>query len=131
LPQRAGVAREVAALTASALRPPLFPTVTPTTDELAVRIEAPELCGRFSGRVVRGLNARAETPRGCACAWSAAAAIGVRSGGYFQPTLMPSGPADPRIDLGALRGGLVVEGAPRRGLRFCTAARVELDRRSA
>jgi len=29
---------------------------------LTVRIEAPDLCGRFSGRVIRGLDARAPTP---------------------------------------------------------------------
>src|SRR6267378_172590 len=40
-----GVARELAALTGSALRRPTFPAVAPTGDErLAVRIEAPELC---------------------------------------------------------------------------------------
>ena len=29
---------------------------------LPVRIAAPDLCGRFSGRIIRGLNARCETP---------------------------------------------------------------------
>ena len=30
---------------------------------LPVTIEAPDLCGRFSGRVVRGVDAEAKTPR--------------------------------------------------------------------
>ncbi|MGE5160986.1 MAG: phenylalanine--tRNA ligase subunit beta, partial [Betaproteobacteria bacterium] len=31
-------------------------------ERLPVRIEAPDLCGRFSGRVIRGVDARAPTP---------------------------------------------------------------------
>jgi phenylalanyl-tRNA synthetase beta chain len=27
-----------------------------------VRVEAPDLCGRFSGRVIRNVNAQAPTP---------------------------------------------------------------------
>lgn len=58
-----GVAREVAALNAIALAPESV-TETPTTieDRVAVSVEAPELCGRFAGRVVRGVNAKAQTP---------------------------------------------------------------------
>ena len=58
-----GVAREVSALTGAPIQLPTRPAVIPTlTDRLAVRIEAPDLCGRFSGRVIRGVNARAATP---------------------------------------------------------------------
>ena len=58
-----GVAREVAALTGCSLRLPNRPTVVATlNDRLPVRIEAPDLCGRFAGRVIRGVNARATTP---------------------------------------------------------------------
>lgn len=59
-----GVARELSALTGAPLKVPSFP-VHPTTlnDHLPVKIEAPDLCGRFSGRVVRGVNAKAKTPR--------------------------------------------------------------------
>ena len=31
-------------------------------DALPVKIEAPDLCGRFSGRIVRNVNTRAATP---------------------------------------------------------------------
>ncbi len=59
-----GVAREVAALTGVPLLPPLFRAVTPNYDEtLPVKVLAPDLCGRFSGRIIRGLNAKAETPQ--------------------------------------------------------------------
>jgi len=58
-----GVAREVAAITGAPLSLPSFAPVPATLDErLAVKVLAPELCGRFSGRVIRGLNARAATP---------------------------------------------------------------------
>lgn len=58
-----GVAREVAALTGAALTPLSFAPVAPThQDILPVKISAPDLCGRFSGRIIRGVNARAATP---------------------------------------------------------------------
>jgi phenylalanyl-tRNA synthetase beta chain len=58
-----GVAREVAALTGAALTLPAPRVVPVTTDEvLPAKVSAPDLCGRFTGRVIRGLNARAATP---------------------------------------------------------------------
>jgi phenylalanyl-tRNA synthetase beta chain len=58
-----GVAREVAALTDTPLKVPSFQTVEPTIqDKLPVKISAPDLCGRFAGRIIRGVNARAATP---------------------------------------------------------------------
>ena len=58
-----GVAREVAALTGAPLSVPTAKAVPVTLDEvLPVKVEAPDLCGRFGGRVIRGVNARAETP---------------------------------------------------------------------
>ena len=58
-----GVAREVAALTSAPLTTPSWPSVTPSVAErVPVRIEAADLCGRFSGRVVKGVNAKAATP---------------------------------------------------------------------
>lgn len=59
-----GVAREVSALTGAPLREPPDATVVPGCDErLAVQVQAPDLCGRFSGRVVRGVNPQARTPQ--------------------------------------------------------------------
>jgi phenylalanyl-tRNA synthetase beta chain len=58
-----GVAREVAALTGASLKAPTSSPVAVTTQEkLPVRVSAPDLCGRFSGRIIRGLNAKAATP---------------------------------------------------------------------
>ena len=58
-----GVAREVSALTGTQLKVPTYQTVAATIkDVLPVKVSAPDLCGRFSGRVIRGLNAKATTP---------------------------------------------------------------------
>lgn len=58
-----GVAREVAALTGSPLNTPAMPAVAVSIpDRLPVTVEAADLCGRFAGRVIRGVNARAATP---------------------------------------------------------------------
>ena len=58
-----GVAREVAALTGAPLNAPSFPSVAVNVqDKLAVKVSAPDLCGRFSGRIVRNVNPQAATP---------------------------------------------------------------------
>jgi phenylalanyl-tRNA synthetase beta chain len=58
-----GIAREVSALTGAPLKTPAIAAVPPTHDaRLPVRVEAPDLCGRFSGRIVRGVNTQARTP---------------------------------------------------------------------
>lgn len=58
-----GIAREVAALTGSPLVEPVFPAVPVSlNDRLPVSVQAPDLCGRFTGRIVRGVNTRANTP---------------------------------------------------------------------
>jgi len=59
-----GVAREVAALTGAPLRTPQMRQAPVTLDDtLPVTVQAPDLCGRFAGRVIRGVNARAATPQ--------------------------------------------------------------------
>ena len=58
-----GVAREVSALTGVPLKTPAFPPAPVTlVDKLPVEVQAPDLCGRFSGRIVRNVNTRAKTP---------------------------------------------------------------------
>lgn len=58
-----GVAREVAALTGAPLKAPSFPPVAvKSADKLPVKVSAPDLCGRFTGRIVRNVNTRAATP---------------------------------------------------------------------
>jgi phenylalanyl-tRNA synthetase beta chain len=59
-----GVARELSALTGAPLMQPDFPAVRPVHDDrLKVKVQAPDLCGRFSGRIVRNVNTRAKTPQ--------------------------------------------------------------------
>nr|WP_199064583.1 phenylalanine--tRNA ligase subunit beta [Chromobacterium sp. ASV5] len=58
-----GIAREVAALTGAALKPVAIEPVAPSIDDARpVKIEAREACGRYLGRVVKGVNAAAATP---------------------------------------------------------------------
>ncbi len=58
-----GIAREVAAITETPLQVPAFIAAPVSIDDrLPVKISAPELCGRFSGRVIRNVDARAASP---------------------------------------------------------------------
>jgi phenylalanyl-tRNA synthetase beta chain len=59
-----GVARELSALTGAPLKPPSFPAVAVShQDKLAVKVSAADLCGRFSGRIVKSVNFSAKTPQ--------------------------------------------------------------------
>jgi phenylalanyl-tRNA synthetase beta chain len=58
-----GIAREVSALTGAALKTPAFPSAAVTHGTcLAVTVIDKDLCGRFSGRIVRGVDPKAKTP---------------------------------------------------------------------
>ena len=58
-----GIAREVSAITGAALCNPTrnVPAVS-IDDQRKVTVESTELCGRFAGRVIRGVNPQAKTP---------------------------------------------------------------------
>jgi phenylalanyl-tRNA synthetase beta chain len=58
-----GMAREVSAITGTTLCAPKWtaPNVS-ITDKLKVTIENTDLCGRFAGRVIRGVNPQVKTP---------------------------------------------------------------------
>lgn len=59
-----GVARELSALTGAPLVEPKIEPVVPKTDQkLKVQVSAPDLCGRFSGRVIRNVDTKAKTPQ--------------------------------------------------------------------
>ena len=59
-----GVARELSALTGTPLKPLSFPqAAVAVQDKLPVKIEATDLCGRFSGRIVRNVNTQVKTPQ--------------------------------------------------------------------
>lgn len=58
-----GIAREVSAVTGAALTLPQKPAVSPViNDVLMIKVDAPTACPRYCGRIVRGVNARAQTP---------------------------------------------------------------------
>jgi phenylalanyl-tRNA synthetase beta chain len=59
-----GIARELSALTGAPLEQPTFEPMQPLHDaRLKVKVSASDLCGRFSGRIVRNVNTRARTPQ--------------------------------------------------------------------
>lgn len=59
-----GLAREVAAQFGSSLRlPDAVPSVAVHADTVSVQVQTPADCPRFCGRLVRGVNARTQTPR--------------------------------------------------------------------
>ena len=60
-----GMAREVSAITGAALCAPKWnaPAVS-IQDKRKVTVESKELCGRFAGRVIRGVNSQAKHPIG-------------------------------------------------------------------
>ena len=58
-----GVARELSALTGAPLKAPVFvPVPARHAATLPVKVSAPDLCGRFSGRVIRNVDPTARTP---------------------------------------------------------------------
>jgi phenylalanyl-tRNA synthetase beta chain len=59
-----GVARELSALTGAPLKAPDVKLIkVGNSDRLPVKISAPDLCGRFSGRIIRNLNSKASSPQ--------------------------------------------------------------------
>jgi phenylalanyl-tRNA synthetase beta chain len=105
-----GIAREVAALTGAPLKAPRIEPVAPRHDQrLAVEVQAPDLCGRFSGRVVRGVNTQARTPawmveRLARCGQRSVSAL-VDISNYV---MFESGQPSHIFDLDKIHGGLVV-----------------------
>ncbi len=58
-----GIAREVSALTGAPLMErPNFKINATINDQLKVHVHETSLCGRFAGRVMKGVNAKAKTP---------------------------------------------------------------------
>jgi len=125
-----GVAREVAALTGAPLKAPAFPPVLPKTDRtLPVRVDAPDLCGRFSGRVVLGVNPQAKTPswmveRLARCGQRSVSAL-VDISNYV---MFEFGRPSHIFDLDKIHGGLVVRwGRAGEQLKLLNGNTVELD----
>ncbi|TAG65829.1 MAG: phenylalanine--tRNA ligase subunit beta, partial [Burkholderiales bacterium] len=58
-----GVAREVHAITGASLAAaPAREVKVTLKDVLRAKVSAADLCGRFAGRIIRGVNAKADTP---------------------------------------------------------------------
>lgn len=125
-----GVAREVAALTgASLLKPSFTPSKTCSSDKLPVRIEAPDLCGRFSGRIIRGVDTRAKTPawmvdRLARCGQRSVTAL-VDISNYV---MFEHGRPSHIFDLDKIHGGLTVRwGRKGETLKLLNGNTIELD----
>ncbi|MGV8804876.1 MAG: phenylalanine--tRNA ligase subunit beta [Polaromonas sp.] len=125
-----GVAREVSALTGSPLLSPAFPAVpVGHADKLAVKISAPDLCGRFSGRIVRNVNTQAATPswmvdRLARCGQRSVTAL-VDISNYVMFEL---GRPSHIFDLEKIQGGLDVRwGKPGETLKLLNGNTVTLD----
>lgn len=59
-----GIARELSAITGAPLLKPSFPRLaTAISDILPVDVQAPDLCGRFSGRIIKAVNTAVKTPQ--------------------------------------------------------------------
>ncbi|MBN8487631.1 MAG: phenylalanine--tRNA ligase subunit beta [Burkholderiales bacterium] len=125
-----GIAREVSALTGAPLVTPEIAPVAPAIDAtLPVAVQASDLCGRFSGRVVRGVNPKAATP-----AWMVErlARCGQRSVSPLVDisnyVMFEYGRPSHIFDLDKIHGGLQVRWA-RAGesLKLLNGSTVELD----
>ena len=125
-----GVARELSALTGSPLLQPQYPTVPCTSDQvLPVQIAAPDLCGRFSGRVVRNVIPLAPTPgwmvdRLARCGQRSVSAL-VDISNYVMFEL---GRPTHIFDLDKIKGGLQVRwGRKGETLKLLNGQTVEVD----
>ncbi|MES2229227.1 MAG: phenylalanine--tRNA ligase subunit beta [Pseudomonadota bacterium] len=125
-----GIARELAALTGAPLRRPTFPAVTPSFgDKLPVSIEAPDLCGRFSGRIVRNVNPKAPTPawmvdRLARCGQRSVTAL-VDISNYV---MFEYGQPSHIFDLDKIHGGLVVRwGRAGEALKLLNGTTIAVD----
>jgi len=125
-----GIAREVAALTGAPLKTPAF-AAAPVRHErkLRVKVEAPDLCGRFSGRIVRDVDTTAKTPawmvdRLARCGQRSVTAL-VDISNYV---MFEFGRPSHIFDLDKIRGGLHVRwGRAGERLELLNGSTVEVD----
>jgi len=125
-----GIAREVSALTGAPLLEPKFPPVRAAhTDKLPVKVLAPDLCGRFSGRIIRNVNTKAKTPawmvdRLARCGQRSVTAL-VDISNYV---MFEYGRPSHIFDLDKIHGGLTVRwGRAGETLKLLNGNTIELD----
>ena len=125
-----GVARELAAITGAPLEIANFPAVPAShADQLAVKVSAPDLCGRFSGRIVKGVNPQAKTPqwmvdRLARCGQRSVTAL-VDISNYV---MFEYGRPSHIFDLDKIHGGLDVRwGKPGESLKLLNGSTITVD----
>ena len=125
-----GIAREVSALTGAALvTPSTVPVKAVNDDSVRVTIEAPDLCGRFSGRIIRNVNTKAATPawmvdRLARCGQRSVTAL-VDISNYV---MFERGQPSHIFDLDKISGALVVRwGRAGESLKLLNGDTIELD----
>jgi phenylalanyl-tRNA synthetase beta chain len=125
-----GIARELAALTGAPLKTPaIAPVAVELKDKLPIQVAAPDLCGRFSGRIVRGVDTKAATP-----AWMVdrLARCGQRSVSPLVDisnyVMFEYGQPSHIFDLDKIHGGLTVRwGKPGEQLKLLNGNTVTVD----
>ncbi len=127
-----GIARELSALTGSPLLTPSFAAApVKHASVLPVKVEATDLCGRFSGRIVRNVNTRAKTPawmvdRLARCGQRSVTAL-VDISNYV---MFEFGRPSHIFDLDKIHGGLEVRwGRPGETLKLLNGNTIEVDAR--
>ena len=125
-----GVAREVSALTGTPLAVLRFPPVAlKHKDTLPVKVQATDLCGRFSGRIIRNVNPKAATPtwmvdRLARCGQRSVTAL-VDISNYV---MFEFGRPTHIFDLDKIHGGLTVRwGQPGESLKLLNGSTIEVD----
>ena len=125
-----GIAREVSALTGAPLKTPAFPPVASQhADSLPVKVQATDLCGRFSGRIVRNVNPKAATPawmvdRLARCGQRSVTAL-VDISNYV---MFEFGRPSHIFDLDKIHGGLTVRwGTAGESLKLLNGTTIEVD----
>ncbi len=125
-----GVAQELSAITGAPLKQPTINLIQAQHDQrLPVTIAAPDLCGRFAGRIVRGINPTAVTPdwmvaRLARCGQRAVAPL-VDISNYVMFEL---GRPSHIFDLDKIHGGLTVRwGKAGESLKLLNGNTVTLD----
>ena len=125
-----GIARELSALTGAPMTlPPVAPVRVVHAQTLPVQVLAPDLCGRFSGRVIHNVNTTAKTPawmveRLARCGQRSVTAL-VDISNYV---MFESGQPSHVFDLDKIHGGLVVRWAQAgEQLKLLNGHTVELD----
>jgi phenylalanyl-tRNA synthetase beta chain len=125
-----GIAREVSALTGAPLLQPKFPAARVVhADKLVVKVQAPDLCGRFSGRIIRNVNPKAITPawmvdRLARCGQRSVTAL-VDISNYV---MFEYGRPSHIFDLDKIHGGLTVRwGRAGESLKLLNGSTIELD----